>query len=200
MNILKESLINSYSYQEYRELVYKLLQQNKSTAENDTQDLVGYSKLNHSRMKRLDKTISLSEELSAHLSGLNNKITWVVITEGWCGDAAQNIPIINKFAEASDKIELRLVLRDQNTELMKLFLTNGSQSIPKLIQIEHEEVTATWGPRPSIATKMISDYKAEHSKVDASIKKELQIWYNKNKGQNMISDLLELLNFPVETT
>lgn len=199
MNILKESLINSYSYQEYRELVYELLQQHKSTAKNDTQDLVGYSKLNHSRMKRLDKTLSLSEELSAHLSSIENKITWVVITEGWCGDAAQNLPIINKFAEASDNIELKLVLRDQHTELMNQFLTNGSQSIPKLIQIENEEVTATWGPRPSIATKMISDYKAEHGVVDAAIKKELQIWYNKDKGQNTIDDLLELLNIHAET-
>ena len=84
-------------------------------------------------------------------------------------------------------------MRDENPELINEFLTNGNQSIPKLIQIEDGKVTKKWGPRPSIATKMIADYKAEHGVVDAEIKKDLQLWYNKDKGLNTVDDIMELL-------
>ena len=83
----------------------------------------------------------------------------------------------------------RILLRDENPELMNEFLTNGNQAIPKLIQIIDNKVTKTWGPRPTIATKMVADYKSEHGKLDPEFKKDLQVWYNKNKSQNVIEDL-----------
>lgn len=193
MTHLEKGISESLTYNDYRELVANLLGQNKSTTKNGDESLVGYSKLNNSRMKRLDKTFKLDEEVKQKVKTIENKVTWVVLTEGWCGDAAQNIPIINKIAEENENIELKLVLRDENPELINEFLTNGNQSIPKLIQIEDGKVTKKWGPRPSIATKMIADYKAEHGVVDAEIKKDLQLWYNKDKGLNTVDDIIELL-------
>lgn len=193
MTHLEKGISESLTYNDYRELVGNLLGQNKSTTKNGDESLVGYSKLNNSRMKRLDKTFKLDEEVKQKVKTIENKVTWVVLTEGWCGDAAQNIPIINKIAEENENIELKLVLRDENPELINEFLTNGNQSIPKLIQIEDGKVTKKWGPRPSIATKMIADYKAEHGVVDAEIKKDLQLWYNKDKGLNTVDDIIELL-------
>ena len=193
MTHLEKGISESLTYNDYRELVANLLGQNKSTTKNGDEYLVGYSKLNNSRMKRLDKTFKLDEEVKQKVKTIENKVTWVVLTEGWCGDAAQNIPIINKIAEENENIELKLVLRDENPELINEFLTNGNQSIPKLIQIEDGKVTKKWGPRPSIATKMIADYKAEHGVVDAEIKKDLQLWYNKDKGLNTVDDIMELL-------
>lgn len=193
MTHLEKGISESLTYNDYRELVANLLGQKKSTTKNGDESLVGYSKLNNSRMKRLDKTFKLDEEVKQKVKTIENKVTWVVLTEGWCGDAAQNIPIINKIAEENENIELKLVLRDENPELINEFLTNGNQSIPKLIQIEDGKVTKKWGPRPSIAAKMIADYKAEHGVVDAEIKKDLQLWYNKDKGLNTVDDIMELL-------
>jgi len=193
MTHLEKGISESLTYNDYRELVANLLGQKKSTTKNGDESLVGYSKLNNSRMKRLDKTFKLDEEVKQKVKTIENKVTWVVLTEGWCGDAAQNIPIINKIAEENENIELKLVLRDENPELINEFLTNGNQSIPKLIQIEDGKVTKKWGPRPSIATKMIADYKAEHGVVDAEIKKDLQLWYNKDKGLNTVDDIMDLL-------
>jgi hypothetical protein len=144
-------------------------------------------------MKRLDKTTKLDDSVVNKFSSIDKKITWVVLSEGWCGDAAQNLPVINKLAETNSNINLRIVLRDENPELMNEFLTNGNQAIPKLIQLENEKVTKTWGPRPTIATKMVVDYKAKHGQLDADFKKDLQVWYNKNKNENVIEDLSELI-------
>lgn len=193
MELIEKSIEKSISYKEYRELVSDLLDKNESTTKNGVEELVGYSKLNNSRMKRLDKTTKLPESVIEKFGSISKKATWLVLTEGWCGDAAQNLPVINKLAETNENIELRIVLRDENPALMEEFLTNGNKAIPKLIQIENGEVTKTWGPRPSIATKMVADYKAKHGKLDAEFKKDLQVWYNHNKSENLIQDLTELI-------
>ena len=79
--------------------------------------------------------------------------------------------------------------------IMDLFLTNGNKSIPKLIMIDNAsgDVINTFGPRPSEATKMVNDYKIEHGKLTPEFKEDLQYWYNKDKGQNMLKDLAEIL-------
>ncbi|MDX8553923.1 thioredoxin family protein [Tenacibaculum sp. 1B UA] len=192
--IIQNSLEKALSYSEYRDLVSDLLAQGKSTGPNQSDDLLNYSKLNDKRMKRLDKTVKLTEETLAKIKDVKEPQTWLVLTEGWCGDAAQNLPVINKIAEENPNINLKLVLRDENLELMDEFLTNGGRSIPKLIALNKEnEVINTWGPRPTTATKMVVDYKEKHGSLDADFKTDLQVWYNKNKGENTQEDLVSML-------
>jgi len=160
-NKIQQAIENSLSYKEYRELVADLLSKGKSTGDNQTEAYLNYSKLGNARMRRLDKTFHLSEQAKELLHNTTNKITLIVLAEGWCGDAGHALPIMNKVSEASDAIDLRVVLRDENDEFMNEFLTNGGKSIPKLVAIDTttKEVLNTWGPRPSIATKMVNDYK-----------------------------------------
>ena len=192
--VIEKSLESALTYSEYRTLVSDLLEENKSTGENQSEALYNYSFLNDRRMKRLDKTSKLTEDTLTKIKDVEEKQTWIVLTEGWCGDAAHNIPVLNKMAEENPNIDLQLVLIDENLDLMDNFLTNGGRSIPKLIAVDqNKEVLFTWGPRPSVATKMIADYKAEHGVVDADVKKDLQVWYNKNKGTNVQEDILDLL-------
>jgi hypothetical protein len=174
--------------------VKNLLAENKSTGPNQSEDLTNYSLLNDRRMKRLDKTIKISEETAEEIKKVNEPQTWLLITEGWCGDAAQNLPVINKMADLNDQIDVKLVLRDENLELMDLFLTNGGSAIPKLIILDTENnVINTWGPRPTVATNMVAAYKAEHGNLDADFKQDLQVWYNKNKGKSTQDDLVNLI-------
>ena len=194
-NIIENSLENSLSYTEYRSLVRDLLTQGKSTGDNQTESYLNYSKLGNARMKRLDKTIELSVKAKKTIQDSQRKYTWIVLTEGWCGDAANALPIIDKISRLSKNIDLKIVLRDDNEMLMNQFLTNGSKSIPKLVAIDSKtnEVVKTWGPRPSIATKMVNEYKEVNGSLDPQFKEELQVWYNKNKGENIENDLLSLL-------
>ena len=192
--IIQNSLERALSYTEYRNLVSGLLAEGKSTGPNQSDDLLNYSKLNDKRMKRLDKTVKLTKETLAKIKDVKEPQTWLVLTEGWCGDAAQNIPVINKIAEENPNINFKLVLRDENLELMDAFLTNGGRSIPKLIALNKEnEVINTWGPRPTTATKMVVDYKEKHGSLDADFKTDLQVWYNKNKGENTQEDIVSML-------
>jgi hypothetical protein len=194
-NIIESSLENSLSYTEYRALVRDLLAQGKSTGDNQTESYLNFSKLGNARMKRLDKTFELSDEAKNMIQDSQMKYTWIVLTEGWCGDAANVLPIMDKISRTSENIDLKIVLRDDNEMLMNQFLTNGSKSIPKLIAIDSKTkaVVKTWGPRPSIATKMVNEYKEVNGSLDPQFKEELQVWYNKNKGENIENDMLSLL-------
>ena len=193
--IIEKALQNSFSYLSYRNHVSELIKEGKSTGHSQTEDLLHYSELNETRLKRLDKTIKVTPEIESQLGNLPKNYTWLVIAEGWCGDAAQLLPIINKMAEVSEYIDLKIVLRDDNDALMSLFLTNGGKAIPKLIILdaENNEVIADWGPRPEGAKKLIIDYKTANGVVDETAKIELQKWYLQDKGittQNEITALM----------
>ncbi|NQY06149.1 MAG: thioredoxin family protein [Flavobacteriaceae bacterium] len=194
-DIITESLIKSMSYPAYRKLVSVVVAEGKSTGDKQSEALSNYSMLNDKRMKRLDKTTRLTESHIEAIKLYDEEVTWLVLTESWCGDAAQTMPMMNKIAELNDKIDFKVVLRDDNPELMSEFLTNGNLSIPKLIAFhpETKEVKGTFGPRPSIAIQMVAAYKKEHGALDPEFKRDLQVWYNKDKGQNTAEDLVALL-------
>ena len=191
---IEKGLQKAISYTSYRKLISDLIASGKSSGPIQSEDLLNYSKLNDRRMTRLDKTIQLSHETLLALKKNDKPITWLVLTEGWCGDAAQTLPVINKIADESDLITLKIIFRDEHEELMSHFLTNGGKSIPKLLALNSEnDVLNTWGPRPNIATKMVQDYKNTHGQLDAAFKQELQVWYNKNKGVNIQENMVGLL-------
>jgi len=192
--IINQSINNSLSYSEYRQLVEKLVSENSTTGNEKTEALAEYTKLNDRRMKRWDKTLKVTHEALQIIQDFDKKLTWLVLTESWCGDAAHVTPAINKIAELNNKINLRFVLRDENVDLMNAFLTNGGKAIPKLISIDDlGNVVNTFGPRPTAATKLVNDYKEEHGFLTPEFKQDLQFWYNKDKGQNTINDLVQLL-------
>lgn len=192
--LIESSLLKGLTYKEYREKIKNLLSQGLSTGVEQSEAMLDYSLLNDKRMDRLDKTLKISDETLNSLKHLNKKFQFLVIAEGWCGDAAQILPILNLLAEASTKIDLKIVFRDENEDLMNNFLTNGSKSIPKVIIVDEKNtVINSWGPRPFIATKMVQDYKEKNGALDADFKKDLQIWYNKDKGNSTQEDLIKLL-------
>lgn len=193
---ITKALLYNYTYPEYRKLVADLLKEGKSTGEEQSGDLTHYSYLNDTRMNRLDKTIKVSEENVIQLKSLQNEFIWLVISEGWCGDAAQLLPIFNKMSQLSEgKIELKIVLRDENLDLMDCFLTQNARAIPKLIVVDKETsaVLAHWGPRPKAATDLILNYKKEHGIIDEAIKTELQLWYLHDKGNATQEEIMEMM-------
>jgi len=180
------------TYLTYRNLIGNLILQNKTTGNDQSEELINYAKLNIQRMNRLDKTTILNENWKPFFANLKNNLKWVVLTEGWCGDAAQIVPVLNKIAEASNgKIELELLLRDENLELMRKYLTKGGRAIPKLICYdENNNELWNWGPRPKEAQDLINQLK--ENKVDLNLlKTELHLWYTHNKTLNIQLEIFQ---------
>lgn len=191
---MKNYIERSMSFDEYVGLIDGLLSDNKTTGPNQSESVVGFTRLNRQRMARLGKTVELDGSTREIMRGNTRPMVWLVITEAWCGDAAQNVPVIEKIAAENDKIETRYILRDENPELMDRFLTGGSRSIPKLIAIDAGtyEVLGSWGARPQAAQDLFLKMRADGIEKPA-ILEEMQRWYNADKGRSVQHEFAELI-------
>jgi len=201
---MKNYLEKSMSYAEYIKLIDDLLLDGKTTGTNQSEAMYNYGKLNRQRMHRLEKTVVLNESLREKVQNNKRKMIWLILTEGWCGDAAQNIPSIEKIAAASaGSVVTRYVLRDENLELMDAYLTHNARSIPKLIALDAEtfEELGTWGPRPLAAMDLFFESRASGLEKPL-IMENLQRWYIADKNQAIQTEfekLFEDWNAPRET-
>lgn len=201
MNVITQKLLDeSMSYHQYRVLVKELLAQNETTTEGFNDEwILNYTKLNDKRMDRLDKKLELVFEIHDQLADLSEDWIWLVITEGWCGDAAQNVPVLAKIAALNAKIDLKLILRDQHLDVMDAYLTNGGRSIPKLIVLRKADMKelGTWGPRPEEVQQMV--IKAKEDNIDRNkFIEQVHHWYTKDKTLSMQKEILELIKEWIE--
>jgi len=195
--ITAQHLAQAFTYAQYRQLVDTLIVEGKTTGHLQKPVLVEYTRLNVVRMNRLDKTVALHDSLLRVLQDVPEPLLWVVLTEAWCPDSAQCVPVLAKISESFPKISLRLLLRDDNPDVMDAFLTNGSRSIPKLICLRADtgEELGTWGPRPAELQRTVMAHKADpqgvgHDEFLASV----QLWYAKDKTTSLQRELEGLLN------
>lgn len=184
----KSYLEKGISYNQYKQ------QMAEDLALNPDLKIREYINLNQRRMYRVEKTFVPSAAITAQVQKLQHKTYWLVLTEHWCGDASQTLPVLNKLAEMSEgRIELKLVYRDQNDELMNAYLTNESRSVPKLIQLdEHHNVTGIWGPRPTVAQQLVKALKSNPATAP-TYANELHLWYAKDKQQTLEAEISKLI-------
>lgn len=193
--LLQRSLAESMSYPTYYELMTKLVETGKTTGSNQSEFMVHYTKMNLQRMKRLTKKANIRPDLIEAFAKLPGEYIWLVITEAWCGDAAQIVPVFDAIVQQLPQTELSMVLRDELPELMDQFLTNGSRAIPKLIILEKDslEVVTTWGARPAPAQALVNAYKSDPNKpAYQEFAITLQKWYNQDKTGTLQTELLDL--------
>ncbi len=185
-----------YSYAQYLELSERLSAEFGTTGLDQTEEHKKYTQLNQKRMERWNKTFAIPEHLNAKLTNIKPQ-TWILISETWCGDSAQILPILAKIAEASNNtIELKIILRDENPIWMEKYHTNGSRSIPKLIAFDHSgQELFVWGPRPKTAVEIFKNWKANPETIDKEeFHRQLHTWYAKDKGQEIVTEIMNLLN------
>lgn len=186
---LKDYTQKGVSFNTYYEHIENVAAQDENEVE-----LHEYYVLNLQRIHRLRKRVKLSETQLEQLQTIQRNVSFLIITEGWCGDAAQILPVVEKMVEASDKIEAKIVYRDENPDLMDAYLTNGGKSIPIIVGVDTDsgEQIFRWGPRPAFGTALLKKFKAgETTKEEFHL--DLQKAYNKDNGATIINELLENL-------
>ena len=156
-----------------------------------------YTRLNAARARRVAKTYRMSEAMSTWLdSGASEGLHWVVITESWCGDAVQCLPLVRMWAERAG-VPLDVVLRDGPDSIMDDFLTNGGRSIPIWIVADADgHVLGQWGPRPATARSMVLEHRnaPEPKPPYSEFAAQVQLWYARDRGVEIEHEALALLN------
>ena len=196
---LARALAAVESYPAYRQHLRDLLAEGRTTGDNQSPAYVAFAELNEARMDRLDRRPRLSDDFRQMLAGLQRDYLLLVLSEGWCGDAAQTVPVMHWMAEASPRVELRVALRDEHPELIDQYLTNGGRSIPKLLFLDAQthEVLADWGPRPLVAQAIAMRYKRtpEPRPAYEEVQRELHTWYARDKTRSTQGELHALLGW-----
>lgn len=192
--IIPEKLGTTYTYESYKLLISRLISEGKTSGPIQRDDLIHFTELNAKRMKRIEKTTVLTEELKKQIFSIQEPMTWVLLSEAWCGDAAQIVPVIGKIAQESDKIDLKIILRDEHLDMMDRYLTNGGRSIPKLICLDQKnQEIFVWGPRPASIQEVVEEIKAEGITDHAVLVERLQYAYNQDRTQSIQQEMQEIL-------
>ena len=191
------TLTGVMSYREYALRVQQLAEAGKTSGVDQKPEHIPATKLNAQRMKRIEKQCVINDEIANELAALNDKWKWILLAESWCGDGAQNSPIIAKIASLyPGKIELQIVHRDENAELMNAYLTNNARAIPKLVCWSETKgkVIGTWGPRPDAIREKVIEFKRLNPTVShEEFVKNVHLWYAQDKGASLQNDFLKLL-------
>lgn len=189
--------IGIFSYNSYYTSFEEWVKNGVTSSEKTSPALVEFTKLNWARTQRLHKTIEINPGLKKIVADLKHNYSWLVITEAWCGDSAQNLPVIAEIAKLNpEKIKLFVVLRDENPELMSNYLTNGAKAIPKLIVIDEtiNKESFTWGPRPAPAQQLLLNWKQNpEGKSWEEFERELHGWYAKDKTNTLQQEFIKSL-------
>lgn len=189
---------NGMTYEDYNYLFNKKIDsaatQNLSPEEAEQ---LNNTKLNFQRMNRINKTYKVNENLARAIKEIDKPQLWMILTELWCGDSAQNIPYIAQIAKQNPLIDLRILLRDENPDIMDYYLTNGTRGIPKLVAFDlgGNEIFQ-WGPRPKEAQELVTNAKQE-GKTKTEFIELLHKWYASNKGKNLEDEMLNLITLKV---
>ncbi len=194
--VTPDLITSAQTYSEYREMIDGLLQENKTTGINHSESYLDYTRMNVQRMNRWDKTVKISPELEQVVSSISSPQIWLLITEAWCGDAAQSIPFIAKLAELNPLIKLRLVLRDENPELMDAYLTEGARSIPILIGLSDDlsRELFVWGPRPAFLQNRLKAYKLDPQNITPKeFADGTHLWYARDKNKAIAEEITPLI-------
>jgi hypothetical protein len=186
-------ILKGMTYSVYLDLLKDLLSEGKTTGPNQDSGLIEYAKLNIQRMERIYKTVVISDELADKVKAITEKQTWICITEGWCGDAAQSVPLFDRLAALNDNINLKIVLRDENLDLMDRYLTNGGRAIPIVIAIQNDKEIWKWGPRPASLQAVVNEFKQNPTITFEELKTQLHTWYAKNKTVDQQNELIKLI-------
>ena len=183
------------SITEYEKQFDDILDGSNNAYPYDSEEYINYVKMNKARIKRWNKTGKILPAIEATISKINQSLTWLLITEPWCGDAAHSHAFIGKLVALNPLINLTIQNRDAPESEINQYLTNGGKSIPKLIvRDENGKDIFIWGPRPATPQSMVMRFKEDLEMSMEDKKKALQIWYNKDKGVSIQEELNELLS------
>jgi hypothetical protein len=188
---IPEFLDGAFTYESYRQHINELV--NTLSTDEASLKMLPYISANIALMNKYDESYRLSEELVSIVEQ-SSPVTWLVITEGWCGDAAFNLPLLALVEKQfPEKVRLRLFLRDSNPELIDANLTDGGRSIPKLVILDQDmKELGSWGPRPAGLQTLMNQWK-EGGLILKDIIPKAKEWYNADDTRSIQEELIALI-------
>ncbi|MEM8486686.1 MAG: thioredoxin family protein [Bacteroidota bacterium] len=152
-----------------------------------------YARYNAERSGRVESEYKMDQKLADLIDSIAAPQDWLILTEDWCVDSAYALPIISKAAARNPHINLRILLRDDNLDIMDQHLTDGGRSIPKLIAFGAEGTELfQWGPRPDTLKQLRETWKAAGIE-GPKLSEQGVVWYEEGGWQMVETELIDAI-------
>lgn len=193
-DLLRTKAAEAMDVDAYQRVFEQVVAEGRTTGPVQTEDYIAYTKLNLARWRRVQKTMVLLPEGDEVLR-VAVPLTWLILSEPWCGDAAQVVPVLVGMAAHMPGTKVRILLRDEHPELMDRYLTNGGRSIPKLIAFDPATGAEhfTWGPRPQPAQELVLALRTRFNDDWKAAAEDLHRWYHADATRSTQQEILALL-------
>ncbi|HEV7991720.1 MAG TPA: thioredoxin family protein [Gemmatimonadaceae bacterium] len=134
----------------------------------------------------------VGDEYVRRVTALGGAWHLLVLSEDWCGDAVNTVPVVAKLAEVAPNLDLRVLSRDENLDIMDAHLTGQSRSIPCVIALDGDfREHGWWGPRPTVLQRwVLGEGQALESKERY---RETRMWYARDRGLTTLDEVVSIL-------
>lgn len=148
---------------------------------------------NHDLWAAITKHVVIPIEYSARVEALGGHWHLLVLTEDWCGDSVNIVPIIAKLTQSVSKMDMRMLKRDENLDIMDTHLTGGkSRSIPIVILLNQKfQECGRWGPRPREIQKWVVEEGMKLLKEERY--KVVRTFYARDRGLSTMEEIVSML-------
>ena len=193
--ITQAVLDKALTFNQYLDLTKSIIESDNPTGLYAKESTLRYTKSNWERINKTLAETKISQRLYNLLSELKEEWVWLVLSEPWCGDASWGVPALYLFASSSDKIDFRIILRDEHLDIMSAYQTNRGNSIPKLVCFRKADMKelGTWGPRPALLHSMVMQWKNEPWHDFKESVRLLHSWYEEDMSKSIDEELCLLV-------
>jgi hypothetical protein len=193
--ITQDILDKSLTFNQYLDLTKSIVESSSPAGLYAKESTMRYTRSNLERMNKTLQHTVISQRLYNLLSELKEEWIWLVISEPWCGDASWGVPALYLFASSTDKIDYRIILRDEHPDIMKAYQTGGSDSIPKLVCLRKRDMKelGTWGPRPATLHEQVLKWKNEPGLDFRDSVRQLHAWFEADMSRSIDEELSVLV-------
>lgn len=134
----------------------------------------------------------VAADLLPRVAAVTGRWNLLVLSEDWCGDAVNSVPVIVRLAESIAECECRIVSRDANPDLMNSHLTTGTRSIPVVMVLDDTyQEKGWWGPRPAELQRWFLTEGFRMEKPDRS--RQMREWYARDRGRSAQAEVLAII-------
>jgi hypothetical protein len=193
--ITQAILDKALTFDQYIDLTKSIIASSEPQGFYAKESTLRYTQSNLDRMHKVIANTVISQRLYNQLSELKEEWIWLVISEPWCGDASWGVPALYLFASSSDKIDYRIILRDEHPDIIKAYQTGGSDSIPKLICLRKRDMAelGTWGPRPAVLHQMVLKWKDTPGLDYRESVRQLHTWFEADMSKSIDQEISVLV-------
>ena len=185
---------DGFTYEAYQAAWTENIQQPLAGLDKTQRRYIYYARYNKERSEQVQQAYEVSAKLREAVEKIDEPQLWMVLTEDWCVDSAYSLPVLVEAARLNPLIDLRVLPRDANLDIMDQYLTGTARSIPKLVVFSEDGTEQfQWGPRPELA-QALRERLIEEGLSGGEVSKKLIEWYD-DGGWHLVDDeLTEVLS------